>query len=246
MPTSSLSYAAFAVDLTGRIVWNELCPGNSMLYVSWWMNLNYPPLSGLHTLGQAKVGLDNGGLSAGITRNGTFTMWAFESSSLCIIDQLIYCKSRCSYRHLCAICSSARLRVRTSEHFFLFAHEVISIARFKLRIDVQDEESNPVVRPYIPGTPLSPPSNVKLTYPISLSARAKYDYYVPKESFNLIGMFQNPMMMIMLFTGVMVLAMPYLMVRSGQQYNQPIFTREIPRKTWTQRCFRSSKSARLR
>ena len=95
---------------------------------------------------------------------------------------------------------------------------------------MQDEESTPIVRPYIPGTPLSPPSNVKLTYPISLSARAKYDYYVPKESFNLIGMFQNPMMMIMLFTGVMVLAMPYLMVRSGYQYDQPKFTEKYPEK----------------
>ncbi|KAJ3476668.1 hypothetical protein NLI96_g11001 [Meripilus lineatus] len=156
MPTLSLSYAAFAVDLTGRIVWNELCPG-------------------LHVLGQAKVGLDNGGLSAGITRNGTFTIPDVPIGTYVLSVQA---------------------------HDYAFE---------RLRIDVQDEESTPIVRPYIPGTPLSPPSNVKLPYPISLSARAKYDYYVPKESFNLIGMFQNPMMMIMLFTGVMVLAMPYLM-----------------------------------
>ncbi len=89
---------------------------------------------------------------------------------------------------------------------------IVSYVAVKLRIDVLDSELPPVVRPYVVGTPLSPPSHIKLPYPITLFARAKYDYYIPRESFNLIGMFQNPMMMIMLFTGVMVLAMPYIMV----------------------------------
>lgn len=48
---------------------------------------------------------------------------------------------------------------------------------------------------------------------ISLIARAKHVYFVPVDSFNLVAMFQNPMMLMLLFGGVMVIAMPYLMVR---------------------------------
>ncbi|THH34112.1 hypothetical protein EUX98_g31 [Antrodiella citrinella] len=81
----------------------------------------------------------------------------------------------------------------------------------KLRIDVVETELLPEVRPYIPGTPLSPPAQVLLSYPIVLYARAAYDFYIPRQSFNVLAMFQNPMMLMMVFTGVMVLAMPYLM-----------------------------------
>jgi len=81
----------------------------------------------------------------------------------------------------------------------------------RLRVDVFESEPLPEIRPYLPGTPLSPPSPVTLSYPITLTPRVKHDYFVAPESFNLVGMFQNPMMMIMLFTGVMMLAMPYIM-----------------------------------
>ena len=81
-----------------------------------------------------------------------------------------------------------------------------------MRVDIFEAETLPEVRPYFPGTPLSSASSVTLTYPSTLSARGKYDYFVPRESFNLLGMFQNPMMLMMVFTGVMVLAMPYIMV----------------------------------
>jgi hypothetical protein len=39
------------------------------------------------------------------------------------------------------------------------------------------------------------------------------DFFAPMESFNLIGMFQNPMMLFMGVTVVLALAVPYLMVR---------------------------------
>jgi hypothetical protein len=45
-----------------------------------------------------------------------------------------------------------------------------------------------------------------------LTPRHKNRYFSPRESFNLLGMFQSPMMMIMALTGVMMLAMPYIMV----------------------------------
>ena len=82
-----------------------------------------------------------------------------------------------------------------------------------MRIDVFESDSLPEVRPYFPGTPLSPVAPATLPYPIVLSARAKNDYFVPRESFNVLAMFKNPMMMMMLGAGVLVLLMPTLMVR---------------------------------
>ncbi|KAJ8495881.1 hypothetical protein ONZ51_g1494 [Trametes cubensis] len=80
-----------------------------------------------------------------------------------------------------------------------------------MRIDVFESDSLPEVRPYFPGTPLSPAAPATLPYPIMLSARAKNDYFVPRESFNVLAMFKNPMMMMMLGAGVLVLLMPTLM-----------------------------------
>ncbi|KAF8912839.1 hypothetical protein CPB84DRAFT_1841287 [Gymnopilus junonius] len=79
----------------------------------------------------------------------------------------------------------------------------------QLRIDITNS-SLPKVRPYIPGTPMNPPSSILLPYPIVLSAKEKADYFVPPERFNLAGMFANPMMLLMVGVGVMMLAMPYL------------------------------------
>lgn len=84
----------------------------------------------------------------------------------------------------------------------------------QLRIDVTKSEETATVeaRPYIPGTPMNPPSTILLPYPIKLSARQKFDYFVPRESFNIMGMLKSPMILMMIFAGGMVLGMPYLMV----------------------------------
>ncbi|KAG1773146.1 hypothetical protein EDD22DRAFT_859127 [Suillus occidentalis] len=80
-----------------------------------------------------------------------------------------------------------------------------------VRIDVSLSEPLPEVRPYIFGTPLLTTTSFSLPYPIMLTPRHKNRYFSPRESFNLLGMFQSPMMMIMALTGVMMLAMPYIM-----------------------------------
>lgn len=90
-----------------------------------------------------------------------------------------------------------------------------------------DTDSLPEVRPYTPGTPLSPASSVALPYPIILSATHKLDYYTQQQAFNLIGMFQNPMMMMMLLGGGLVFAMPYLMVCSLQSGCTVVLTTSI-------------------
>ena len=85
----------------------------------------------------------------------------------------------------------------------------------QLRVDVPPEpESSPEVRPYAIGTPLNPPSPIKLPYPVKLVPRQRNSYFVPHQSFSVTLMFQNPMMLIMVFGGVMMLAMPYIMVRT--------------------------------
>jgi hypothetical protein len=80
------------------------------------------------------------------------------------------------------------------------------------RIDINQNSVSPVeVRPYILGIPMNPPSNVILPYPLSIAAKEKYVYFLPRQSFNLGGMLSNPMMLAMLACGVLVLAMPYIM-----------------------------------
>jgi hypothetical protein len=89
-------------------------------------------------------------------------------------------------------------------------------SRLQYRIDINQNSVSPVeVRPYILGIPMNPPSNVILPYPLSIAAKEKYVYFLPRQSFNLGGMLSNPMMLAMLACGVLVLAMPYIMVSRG-------------------------------
>ncbi|KAF9478049.1 hypothetical protein BDN70DRAFT_913881 [Pholiota conissans] len=80
----------------------------------------------------------------------------------------------------------------------------------QLRIDVNNSLSSVEVRPFLPGTPMNPPSTVLLPYPVILTPRERYVYFVPPESFNLAGMLSNPMMLLMVGGAGMMLAMPYL------------------------------------
>ncbi|KII93494.1 hypothetical protein PLICRDRAFT_171238 [Plicaturopsis crispa FD-325 SS-3] len=155
LAVSSLWCSVSALDLKGKIQWNDICPRYS-------------------DLGSAKVVLDFGDSYGSVTRDGSFVIPDVASGTYI-------------------------LSVVT--HDFAFD---------QLRVDVTSE-SVPEIRPYIPGTPLNPPSSVSLPYPITLAARAKYSYFAPRESFNIVGMFQNPMMLMMVFGGVMMLAMPYMM-----------------------------------
>lgn len=70
------------------------------------------------------------------------------------------------------------------------------------------------IRPFPAGTPFSPnPPNPLLAYPIKLSASHRKNYFTPRESFDLVSMFKNPMMLMMLFAGVMIFVLPKAMVR---------------------------------
>jgi len=81
----------------------------------------------------------------------------------------------------------------------------------QFRVDVADSTSPPHVRSHLLGTPLISAASVYLRYPIALTPRHKNNYFQPRESFNLLAMFQSPMVMIMVVTGLMMLGMPYIM-----------------------------------
>ncbi|KAJ3508876.1 hypothetical protein NMY22_g16476 [Coprinellus aureogranulatus] len=152
---------ASAVDIQGRIHWNDVC-------------------SNATALGRAKVILDSGRQHAGaVTSSGRFKIFDVPTGT-----------------YLLSVVS----------HDYVFD---------QLRIDVLNsslEGSTGVeARPYIPGTPLNPPSDVLLPYPIALSAKHRFDYFTNPESFNIMAMLSNPMTMMMVIAGVMMLATPYMM-----------------------------------
>lgn len=74
------------------------------------------------------------------------------------------------------------------------------------------------MRPYTVGTPLNPPSPIKLPYPVKLVPRQRKSYFIPHQSFSIMVMLQNPMMLITVFGGLMMLAMPYVMVSMSLIY----------------------------
>jgi len=154
-----LSVCSNALDLKGKITWNQLCPDAK-------------------TLGQAKAILDDGFNHYGsITRDGSFVIPDVPEGTYIF-------------------------NIVARDHLF-----------DQYRIDIVDSLSPPEVRPYIPGTPLSSTANtpVTVTYPLNIHPRYKNEYFVPKQSFNVMGMLQSPMIMMMGAVGVMVLALPYMM-----------------------------------
>ncbi|KAJ6604351.1 hypothetical protein DFH09DRAFT_1122387 [Mycena vulgaris] len=149
----SLGLSAFAVDVTGKLQWNDVCPD-------------------ITSLGPANVVLDAGKYRGNVLRDGRFLIPDVPIGT-----------------YILSVVS----------HDFVFD---------QLRVDVL--ESAFEVRPYSVGTPLNPASPILLPQ-ISMPPRVKHVYFVPLDSFNILGMLQNPMMLMLLFGGVMVMAMPYLM-----------------------------------
>lgn len=60
---------------------------------------------------------------------------------------------------------------------------------------------------------MNPPSTILLPHPIKLVPRQRNSYFVPAQSFDIMGMFQNPMMLMMVVGGGMMFALPYITVR---------------------------------
>ncbi|KAF8316128.1 hypothetical protein DL93DRAFT_2111649 [Clavulina sp. PMI_390] len=73
------------------------------------------------------------------------------------------------------------------------------------------------VRPAIPGTPFHAHSSAhlqalqQLPYPIAISTKGEKVYVVKKKGFDVLEMFKNPMMLMMLLAGGMVFILPTIM-----------------------------------
>ncbi|KAF8167928.1 hypothetical protein B0H34DRAFT_683677, partial [Crassisporium funariophilum] len=106
----------------------------------------------------------------------------------------------------------------------------------QLRIDINNSTTE--VRPYVSGTPMTPPSPVLLPYPVVFTPREKHTYFVPPESFNIISMLSNPMMLLMVFGGGMMLAMPYL-IKNMDPETLEDFKEQQGRMTGIQNAFQS-------
>ncbi|KAI9632368.1 uncharacterized protein MKK02DRAFT_40671 [Dioszegia hungarica] len=74
-----------------------------------------------------------------------------------------------------------------------------------------DLELTPHLQPFYPGkTPLTT-SSPSLAYPLALRPIGREDYYTPKGGVNVLGMLKNPVVLMMLASGVMMFGMPKLM-----------------------------------
>lgn len=120
----------------------------------------------------------------------------------------------------------------TVSRFKAFVKCIFWLSDFQLRVDVLADSNIPEIRPYIPGTPLEPPAAVKLPYPIELQPRRHVSFFVPIESFNLMGMFQNPMMLLMGVTAIIAIGAPYLLVRVYPLDHFPMLMNAACRNPW--------------
>lgn len=57
-----------------------------------------------------------------------------------------------------------------------------------------------------------PVSSVSLPYPLVLEPVAKENYFIPKSGLNMLGLLKSPMVLMMLFSGIMMWGMPKLLV----------------------------------
>ena len=124
-------------------------------------------------------------------------------------------QTRCPRRDIYSQHCCQESPIRPGKHHFSWGVPILSSSP-QYRIDVVDSLSPPEVRPYLSGTPLSSTANSPATipYPLRVHPRFKNEYFIPKQSFNLMGMLQNPMIMMMGAVGVMAIALPYMMVRA--------------------------------
>ena len=89
------------------------------------------------------------------------------------------------------------LDVQSREHHF---------SQVKIQL-LSDSMDSPKCIEYIyPGAPKQ-----SIDYPLVLTAHASYQYYEPRQGFNLYGIFKNPMLLMMLVMGGMMVLMPKMM-----------------------------------
>ncbi|CAE6428324.1 unnamed protein product [Rhizoctonia solani] len=199
--------SAWAANVEGKIEWNSVCSGINELKPN------------------TVVVLDGGMYSGGVRRSGEFTIADVADGA--------YVLSVLSPDHAFDFVSNAVITVSfmdfvscETSHEYLgqwLAHNysICGTDDTLVRIDVDNDTVS--VHPHVLGTPFElSAAGPTLPYPLTLSARSKNVYFIPREGFNLAGMFQNPMMLMMVVTGVMVMFMPKLMDSMGEETKQEL------------------------
>ncbi|KAI8099069.1 uncharacterized protein BX664DRAFT_320315 [Halteromyces radiatus] len=78
----------------------------------------------------------------------------------------------------------------------------------KLRVDIKENE---VAGSYTGLGAGWDKTGYALPHPFVLRAKAEADYFVERQGFNVIGMFKNPMFLMLGFSGLMMLVMPKML-----------------------------------
>ncbi|KAL7513634.1 hypothetical protein ACHAXN_013005 [Cyclotella atomus] len=89
------------------------------------------------------------------------------------------------------------LDVQSREHHF---------SQVKIQL-LEDAMDSPKCIEYVyPGAPKQ-----SISHPLELTAHASYQYYEPRQGFNLFAIFKNPMILMMIVMGGMMFMMPKMM-----------------------------------
>ncbi|KAF9511650.1 hypothetical protein BS47DRAFT_1143256 [Hydnum rufescens UP504] len=188
----------YAVDVKGSIAWNFVCPDS------------------LHP--QTQVILDAGRYKAGVRKDGSFIIHDVAPGSY-----LLQVLARDHiFDQVCLFLSLLWVFVCIPECYGTAgpsrrAHPRTRIVVFPNNNNsgnwrVSDASQIVEIRPVPPGTHFSPfPPNPLLPYPLVLSAHARKVYFVPHEGFNIVEMFKNPMMLMMVLAAFLILVLPKAM-----------------------------------
>lgn len=114
------------------------------------------------------------------------------------------------------------LQVQSKTHMFdpvsVFMHHSSRVSSYRPRIPqiyITVTPSSIHLQPYHPShTPTAPTETTpSLPYPIHLVPLARIQYYEQPQGANIMGLFKNPMVLMLGFTGVMAFVMPKMLVR---------------------------------
>ncbi|KAH6917214.1 hypothetical protein BKA70DRAFT_1251626 [Coprinopsis sp. MPI-PUGE-AT-0042] len=172
-----------AVDIQGRVSWNTVARNAA-------------------ALGSAKAVLDDGKYAGSVTKSGHFTIPDVpEGTYVLSVITHNYVFDQLRIDVLPALPVTPPTSLSEPE-----PTDAPSSTRAPSTASQQVD-----VRPYVPGTPFNPASTILLPYPIKLSAKEKFSYYSPRQSFDVLSMLSNPMMLMMVAAGALAVGMPYLM-----------------------------------
>ncbi|CAO3622970.1 unnamed protein product [Mucor hiemalis] len=106
---------------------------------------------------------------------------------------------------------TAHIRSDGSFVFWIYLLEVQSIDNIfpKLRVDVNEQEE---IQASYTGLGISwNQRGYNVDYPLQIQAKAEAEYFMERQKFNVIGMFKNPMFLMLGFSAIMMFFMPKMM-----------------------------------